>query len=213
MKKLVLFTVLAASLVHCDQPKPETIRQEQAQERQTLANQQVQQRNVLAQQQSEQLAQAQRSAQENLDRETRSAQLTQQRAAIETQRLEAMMTQACVGIDDGRREQCPVSADSVTSVRDVDRGVALRMQASAGTRDQFNHRIECYRAFGTVRNARSPSNGAPLAPNACLIDLPGVNVQLSETRGVLDVEVTTTVDDRRDDLRTRAHLLGRRAAL
>jgi hypothetical protein len=201
MKKFVLSTLLGASLMHCTQPKPEALQQEQAQER-----------TALAQRQAEQLAQAQRTAQENLDRETRSAQNTQQQAAVDIQRLEALMTQACAGIENGRREQCPVGADSVAVVQDVASGVSLRMQSSAGTRDQFNHRVECYRAWGTVRNARSPANAAPLAPTACLIDVPGINMQLRDTGGTLDVELTTA-DNGRDDLRARAHLLDRHAAI
>ncbi len=79
MKTLWLSTLLGAFLVHCDQPKPEALRQEQDQER-----------TALAQREAEQPAQAQRSAQENLDRETRSAQNTLQQAAVDILRRDCL---------------------------------------------------------------------------------------------------------------------------
>ena len=49
--------------------------------------------------------------------------------------------------------------------------------------------------------------------NACLIDLPRINVAITETAGRIDVQLTTEVNTEVSDLRRRAHLLGSTAQL
>lgn len=213
MKRVMVAALCVCALGGCNQRRADEVQNEQARERADLARDQQQERRDLAQRQADEMNRAREQAQGNLADETQRAQEERAEAMQESERLNATIAQACAGIDTMRQDTCPVAAGNVAAVREVDNGVALRLDPNAGDRDAVQRRIDCYKAREAARAMPAQAPAArPAAAHACLIDFPNSDVDIRESNGRIDVQITTDHDDQLDHLRSEARALAQHAA-
>jgi hypothetical protein len=213
MKRVLVPVLLVSALAGCNRERADEVQRDQAQERADLAREQEQDRRELAQRQADEMNRARERAAGDLADETQRAQEERGEAMEQTQRLNATIAQACTGIDPMRQDTCPVAAGSVDSVREVDNGIALRLDPSVGDRDAFQRRLDCYKAREAARGLQQPAAPSrPAAAHACLIDFPSSNVDVRESNGRIEVQISTEQRDQLDRLRSEARALAQHAA-
>jgi hypothetical protein len=194
--------------------------EEHTMERAELAQEQTEERNELSQDHAEDHAAIPAEAQGDLAGQTDEVRNDQAEAAAETQRLQALVVQACSGIAEPDQAACPLAAEHVESMRNVDDGISLGLKRDVGSVDQIETRLNCYRARATLRadqmNGQIAQNQAGQVPTAqdpatgeiaCLVDYPDVEIDVNETRGRVFVELTATEDGEVTLLRSRAREL------
>lgn len=181
-RSITFAATLAFCALGCQQ---ENLQSEQNAEQRELAETQRNEQRELAEEQARERAAAAATAAAELEARTAEVQDEQQELNAANQELTEAMTAACTGV--ATPDTCPVNNAHVQSSRDVDDGVALTLSEECGTREEVQHRIECYRARATLRGEPTPS--------ACLIDLSDENVEVEVTERNDRVVVAMTNDE------------------
>lgn len=214
--------LLLTAVVGCDHStRSESVADEQARERSELAEDQLHERTELAQDHTLEREEAPQEAREDLPSQTEEAAADRQEAIAETQRLQALVSQACATIAEPDQEACPLAPEQVESMRNVEDGVSIGLKRTAGSVAEIETRVNCYRARATLRadqmngqlaqNEAGQVTTAQIPPAAaeigCLVDYPDVEIDVNETRGRVFVELTADEDGEVVVLRSRAREL------
>lgn len=192
-------SVLAGCGMFGDDDTPDEQRRDfaadQEGQREDLAENQADERAGLEVDIAEERTEEHEAAQDHLARETE--QTVEQRRELDT-----MIAAACAQVDARAWDICPLVHSEVASVSDVDDGVVVRLTRGTGTVDGLRHRLDCYRARAVVR-------GEGVAPNAqaCLMDIPDVDMSVEGNDGRVEVELTSARAAGVTELRTRSRLL------
>ena len=159
------------------------VQQEQERERRELAQDQARERQVLANEQSAELGNAREEAREDLGDRAEQARDERQDSNEANRDLAATIALACTGV--ANPDSCPIDDAVLRSVADGERGVRVTLGDEAGTREQVQRRIDCYRARVSLR-------GAPATP--CFVDLAdeNVTVEANEVNGRVVVSLDST---------------------
>lgn len=188
----------------CDEPRQSdsNLRRELAAEQHSAQNElledQTEERAELARSLEARRLEERRQAQARLAERTDTVRDQQDDADRQATELSALTEQACAGVDDGRRDTCPIEADRVEAVRDVDHGVAIRLDWPMS---DFQPQLTCYQARAVMRRA------SPHAPTTCLVDMPDVEVAVGERDGQVVVELTSARSASVTELRSRSRAL------
>ncbi len=184
---------------------------EVSQEHAELTQEQRQERAELQQDHAEERHEAREDSREDLIDKTNDMGGDREELSEEIRELNALIAQACTGIAENERAVCPLTSDRIADVSNIGDGVRITMAPIAGTKSLLESRAACYRARAEVRHSvqRLSANNQPedLAVNDCLLDQPGVEMELTETDGQVRIELTTEGATRVRELRTQARVL------
>lgn len=181
--------------------------QDQHQERAELNQEHAEERSEFRQDSREDLVEGSNELGSTTDRDDLSQ---------EVRDLNALVSQACVGVAESERATCPLSSERVEAVSNISDGVRIKLTPVAGTKDVLEHRIACYRARAEIRHSMerisSKHQTGNLALNECLLDQPGVEMALKDTDGRVELELTADSTTRVRDLRSQARGLSQTGA-
>lgn len=202
--------------------------QEQSQERQEIARdqnevnreraqlqqEQHRERIELNQEQGEEHAEEHAEAREDLVEKTNEIGGDREELSTEVRDLNALVMQACQPVAVADQTACPLDAERVASVNNIGDGVRIKLTPVAGSRAAVEERLACYRARVEVKHSmmrlRAGKTPGPMpapATAACILDQPGVDMEVSENEGRVQLELTCDGDAAVRTLRTQARIL------
>lgn len=71
--------------------------------------------------------------------------------------LEALMAYECEGVQEATQTACPIEADRVRGVREIEGGIAVRLDARPGDEADLEKRTDCYLAHAVVQRSGAPN--------------------------------------------------------
>jgi hypothetical protein len=89
--------------------------------------------------------------------ETSSANVETPGDARARAQLEALMGHECEGVQEAAQTTCPIEAGQVRGVREIEGGIAVRLDARPSDEMDLEKRTDCYLAHAVVRRSGAPS--------------------------------------------------------
>jgi hypothetical protein len=238
---MIRFNVLlgAVALLGCRDTDADGMRygheaSERAEERREAAAEAREEVAEAREERHEEAVEARDEARADLPEQTDEALTAQREAAEARAQLDALIARACTGVEQAAQNQCPIEAGNVRSVRNIDDGVALSIDATADQVDDIEQRMDCYLAHSVLRQTGEMALGhATVSPNdpvaghptqqvqaeqmaegrfACIVDSPDVDIDVEETNGRVELEITADDDAKVEQLRLRARDLASHAS-
>lgn len=172
-------------------------------------------REDLRQVQADERQEERAEAREDLVQKTNELSDNREEFSQEVRDLNALVAQACVGVTEIERTQCPLNGERVESINNVPDGVRMKLTPVAGTRVVVEQRVGCYRARAEIRHstarltAKANASGpAPMAmANDCVLNQPGLELEVTEADGTVAIELTTDTASRVRELRAQARAI------